>query len=72
MTISRKRKQELMSDALAYAGEIVRRVVDSYTAFDELPEEERTFVDGYIVDIGDRLTRQAEFRRARRASSVAS
>jgi dsRNA-specific ribonuclease len=63
MKISRKRKQELMCTALSYAGALVSAVVDSYEAFNELPEHERKFVDEYIVSIGDRLIAQAEQRR---------
>lgn len=61
--ISRLRKQELMCSALAYAGQLVRQAVNSYSAFEELPAHERDFIDEYIVSIGDRLTTQAEQRR---------
>jgi dsRNA-specific ribonuclease len=52
-----------MCEALAYTGQLVRQVVTSYQAFDDLPEHERAFIDEYIVSIGDRLTAQAEQRR---------
>lgn len=64
MKISRKRKQVLMCEALAYAGELVRQVVNTYTAFDNLPEDERAFIDEYIVSIGARLIAQADQRNA--------
>lgn len=61
--IGRQHKNELMCEALAYAGELVRQVVQTYEAFNELPDHEREFIDEYIESIGLNLMRQAERRR---------
>ncbi len=65
MSLSRARKRELMCSALAYSGELVRQVVNTYEAFTELPDEEQAFIAEYIVSVGDRLIDQAERRRAK-------
>lgn len=62
MKISRNRKRALMCLALGYAGELVRQVVNTYEAFDDLPDHEKAFLDEYIVSIGDRLVAQGERR----------
>lgn len=70
MKISRKRKQELMRQALMYAGQLVRQVVTTYEAFNDLSEGERTFIDEYIVSIGDRLYAQGLDRDERNRAAV--
>lgn len=65
MSIPHVRKRELMCEAMAYAGELVRNVVSNYEAWGELSDEEQAFVDSYIVTIGDGMLRDAERRKAR-------
>jgi hypothetical protein len=57
-----------MAEALAYCGTLVAEVVNSYDAFDELPDEEKTFIDDYIVSVGERLREQGEARLRRQRS----
>lgn len=69
--ISRKRKHELMCEALCYAGQLLRQVVVSYQAFENLPPHEREFMDEYIVSIGDRLFWQGEAKRDVKSKAAA-
>lgn len=51
----RARRSQLRKMCRLYIGELVRQVVNTYEAFDELPDDERDFVDQYIREFGERV-----------------
>lgn len=51
----RARRRELVQVARTYIGTLVAEVVNSYTAFEDLPEDEQAFLDGYIREFGQRV-----------------
>lgn len=64
---SNERKRQLRAEALQYAGQLVYEVVGTYSAFDELPDDERAFIDAYIKETGARMMdRASRMRRSRR------
>lgn len=55
--MNRARKAQLTKQVLAYAGDLLIATVDSYEAFggDNYTDEERAFIDGQMIKIGNQL-----------------